>query len=73
MLMSRMRRDGQLCARAIWFSLRLPCDGTGSPAFDKRGVVEIKEFHRSEYFTKMLGGSIYSTNLYQTKTDMILQ
>jgi len=29
--------------------------------------------HRSEYFAKILGGSIYSTNLYQTMTYMILQ
>ena len=31
------------------------------------------ESNRGEYFDKILGGSIYSTDLYQTMTNRILQ
>jgi hypothetical protein len=56
-----------------------PAGPKGTPvhsSFAKAGwlqVVLAQGFNRGEYFDKILGGSIYSTNLYQTMTYMILQ
>ena len=45
------------------------CKLHGAPTSPYNGI----KSYRGEYFDKMLGGSVYSTNYYQTMTNMIFQ